>query len=413
VPLLVEGEVIGVLHVGTLHERAFTREDRDLLQLAADRAALAIEHARLYEQRRVTESIQRSLLPQDIEPVAGLEIAARYLPAASATGLGGDWYDMFPIGGGRVGLAIGDVVGHGLPAATLMAQLRTALRAYAFDGHPPHEVLERVNRMLAHVSPATMTTASYLVLDPEHECLTMVSAGHPPPLVVDPGGSAAFLPATAGVALGVSRGTRYSSERFGLPAGSTLLLYTDGVVEVRGEPLDHGLERLRALSERHDGVEPLCDRILAEMVASGRPADDVALFALHVVPFGDRLVTRWPAQADALSSVRHVLRRWLRHHDATDDETYDVTVAVQEACANAVEHAYAPGPEAFEVEALYRASTVEVTVRDRGQWRRARGMHRGRGLPIMEALMDSVHVQHTPEGTAVVLRRSLGARTPA
>ena len=413
VPLLVEGGVIGVLHVGTLHERAFTPEDRDLLQLAADRAALAIEHARLYEQRRVTESIQRSLLPQEIEPVAGLELAARYLPAASATGLGGDWYDMFPIGGGRVGLAIGDVVGRGLPAATLMAQLRTALRAYAFDGHAPHEVLERVNRMLAHVSPATMTTSAYLVLDPVEECVTMVSAGHPPPLVVDPDGRAAFLPATAGVALGVSRGTRYRPERFSLPAGSTLLLYTDGVVEVRGEPLDEGLERLRALSERYDDVESLCDGILAEMVASGRPADDVALFAMRVVPFGDQLVTRWPAQADALSSVRHVLRRWLRHHDATDDETYDVTVAVQEACANAVEHAYAPGPEAFEVEALYRDGTVEVTVRDRGQWRRARGTHRGRGLPIMEALMDSVHVQHTPEGTAVVLRRSLGARVAA
>ena len=413
VPLLVEGGVIGVLHVGTLHERAFTPEDRDLLQLAADRAALAIEHARLYEQRRVTESIQRSLLPQEIEPVAGLELAARYLPAASATGLGGDWYDMFPIGGGRVGLAIGDVVGRGLPAATLMAQLRTALRAYAFDGHAPHEVLERVNRMLAHISPATMTTSAYLVLDPVEECVTMVSAGHPPPLVVDPDGRAAFLPATAGVALGVSRGTRYRPERFSLPAGSTLLLYTDGVVEVRGEPLDEGLERLRALSERYDDVESLCDGILAEMVASGRPADDVALFAMRVVPFGDQLVTRWPAQADALSSVRHVLRRWLRHHDATDDETYDVTVAVQEACANAVEHAYAPGPEAFEVEALYRDGTVEVTVRDRGQWRRARGTHRGRGLPIMEALMDSVHVQHTPEGTAVVLRRSLGARVAA
>jgi anti-sigma regulatory factor (Ser/Thr protein kinase) len=139
----------------------------------------------------------------------------------------------------------------------------------------------------------------------------------------------------------------------------------------------------------------------------------VALLAARVIAFGDRLVTRWPAQADVLSSVRHVLRRWLRHHGATDDETYDITVAAQEACANAVEHAYAPGPEAFEVEASYRDGAVEVAVRDHGQWRRARGTHRGRGLPIMEALMESVHVQQTPEGTAVVLRRTLGHGTAA
>ncbi|HEX2102905.1 MAG TPA: GAF domain-containing protein [Solirubrobacteraceae bacterium] len=411
VPLFVEGRVIGVLHVGTLRHREFTPADRDLLQLAADRAALAIEHARLYEQRRVTESVQRSLLPDRLERIPGLEVAARYLPAASATGLGGDWYDVFPVGGGRVGVAIGDVVGRGLPAATLMAQLRTALRVYAFDGHGPAEVLERVNRMLAHVAPATMTTAAYLVLDPEDESVTMGCAGHPPPLVVDPARHAHYLPA-CGVALGVSRATRYVEERFDVPVGSTLLLYTDGVVEVRGESLDAGLDRLRALAERHDGVEELCDAIVAEMVGGGSPADDVAMLAARPVAFGERLITRWPAQADALAGLRHILRRWLRHHGATDDETYDITVAAQEACANAVEHAYAPGPEAFEVEAVHAGGAVQVTVRDRGQWRRARGTHRGRGMPMMEALMESVHVQHTSDGTAVVLRRTLGGGSP-
>jgi anti-sigma regulatory factor (Ser/Thr protein kinase) len=149
------------------------------------------------------------------------------------------------------------------------------------------------------------------------------------------------------------------------------------------------------------------------MITSGSPPDDVALLAAHVVRLDDHLLTRWPAQPDALASVRHLLRRWLRHHGATDDETYDITVAVQEACANAVEHAYAPGPEAFEVEAVQAEGAVEVTVRDRGQWRRARGTHRGRGMPMMEALMDSVHVQHTAEGTAVVLRRAIGGRVAA
>jgi GAF domain-containing protein/anti-sigma regulatory factor (Ser/Thr protein kinase) len=409
VPLLVEGRVLGVLHVGSLTPRDFTARDRDLLQLAADRAALAIDHAEMYEQRRVAEALQRILLPQEIIGIPGLEVAARYLPAAHGSSLGGDWYDIFPLTGGQLGVAVGDVVGHGLAAAALMAQLRTALRAYAFDGHPPSQVVDRLNRILAYLAPATMTTASYLVVDVENEKVRMVTAGHPPPLVISPEGEAYFLPATGGVALGASRASRYSEVECPLPSGSTLVLYTDGVIEVRGESLDEGLERLRRIAARGIAdVEQLCDTVLDEMVVDGRPADDVALLAAHIKPLDDRLLTRWPARAEALAGVRHLLRRWLRHQGATDDEIYDVTVACQEACANAVEHAYAPGDEAFEVEAVRLDGAVEISVRDRGQWRRARGTHRGRGMPMMEALMDSVHVQHTAEGTVVVLRRSLG-----
>jgi GAF domain-containing protein/anti-sigma regulatory factor (Ser/Thr protein kinase) len=410
VPLLVEGRVLGVLHVGTLTPRVFTDGDRDLLQLAADRAALAIEHAHLYEQRRVAEALQRSLLPQELVGIAGLEVAARYLPAATATSLGGDWYDVFPIGGGRIGLAVGDVVGHGLPAAALMAQLRTALRAYAFDGYPPGQVVDRLNRMLAHIAPATMTTAMYLALDPERERVEIVNAGHPPPLVIDPDGRAGYLGVRPNLALGVSRGARYRSQDCELRGGSTIVLYTDGVVEVRGQALDEGLERMRQLAERHhESPDALVDAIVDQMVRKGRPADDVAVLAAYLPMLGDHLTTHWPAQADVLAHVRHLLRRWLRHHGATDDEIYDITVACQEACANAVEHAYAPGDEAFEVDATLIDGAVEVSVQDRGQWRRARGTHRGRGMPMMEALMDSVHVQHTADGTTVVLRRALGA----
>jgi serine phosphatase RsbU (regulator of sigma subunit)/anti-sigma regulatory factor (Ser/Thr protein kinase) len=411
VPLLVEGRVLGVLHVGSLTPREFTDDDKDLLQLAGDRAALAIEHAQTYEQRRIAEALQRTLLPQELASVAGLEVAARYLPAARAAALGGDWYDVFPVGGGLVGMAVGDVVGRGLAAAALMAQLRTALRAYAFDGHPPGQVMDRLNRILGWLSPATMTTAAYLVLDPENETVRMVSAGHPPPLVIAPDGSAYYLPATGGIALGVSRGARYREHEAPLPSGSTIVLYTDGVIEVRGETLDAGLDRLRRTAEAgHESVDALCDAVIERMVADGRPADDVALLAAHLTPLDDRLLTRWPAQSEALAEIRHLLRRWLRRQGADDDETYDITVACQEACANAVEHAYAPGDEAFEVEAVRVGPAVEISVRDHGQWRRARGSHRGRGLPMMESLMDSVHVQHTPEGTVVVMRRTLGRR---
>jgi serine phosphatase RsbU (regulator of sigma subunit)/anti-sigma regulatory factor (Ser/Thr protein kinase) len=414
VPLLVEGRVIGVLHVGSLTYREFTADDRDLLQLAADRAALAIEHAEIYEQRRVAEALQRTLLPQELISVAGLEVAARYLPAAAGGSLGGDWYDVFPLSNGLIGIAVGDVVGRGLPAAALMAQLRTALRAYAFDGHPPSQVVDRLNRILGFISPATMTTAAYLVLDPENELVRMVTAGHPPPLVIAPDGEAYYLPTTGGVALGASRASRYREIECPVPSGSTIVLYTDGVIEVRGESLDDGLERLRQIGARGTtSVDALCDTIIGEMVVDGRPPDDVALLAARVTPLEDRLLTRWPARSESLAQLRHLLRRWLRHEGATDNEIYDITVACQEACANAVEHAYAPGDEAFEVEAVRLGDDIEISVRDRGQWRRARGSHRGRGMPMMEALMDSVHVQHTAEGTVVVLRRTLGRERAA
>ncbi len=406
VPLLVEGRVLGVLHVGTLRRRLFTEHDRDLLRLAADRAALAIERAQLYEARRLTTALQEALLPQELVRIPGLEVAARYLPAAQGSSLGGDWYDVFTVDHRRVGIAVGDVVGRGLPAAALMAQLRTALRAYAFEGHDPAVVVERLNRMLGHLQPAKMATAAYVELDPEEERVRVVSAGHPPPLVIDPDGRAHYLPVSGDVALGATRAWRYGEHEAALPAGSTLVLYTDGVVERRGESLDVGLERLRRIAERGlPDVEALCDAILEELLAG--PSDDVAVLAARLVALGDRLVTTWPAQADVLSSIRQLLRRWLRHRGAGDDEIYDIVVACQEACANAVEHAYAPGDEAFSLDASVNAGTVEVTIRDHGRWRAPRGLHRGRGMPIMETLMDDVQIERTPQGTAVVLRRRL------
>jgi serine phosphatase RsbU (regulator of sigma subunit)/anti-sigma regulatory factor (Ser/Thr protein kinase)/putative methionine-R-sulfoxide reductase with GAF domain len=409
VPLLVEDRVLGVLHIGSLTPREFTEEDAALLQLAGDRAAMAIEHAQAVEQRQLAEALQRALLPQDLLAIPGIEAAARYMPAAEAARLGGDWYDLFPLTRGHVGIAIGDVVGRGLPAAALMAQLRTALRAYAFDGHRPSAVVERVNRLLDTLSPATMTTAALIVLDPDDESATVVSAGHPPPLLIDPDGAARFLEITPDVAMGVSRVAGYHTERFAVPSGSTLLVYTDGVVEVRGEPLDMGLERLRALAERgHENVEALCEAIISELVADGRPSDDVALLAVRLVPLGDRLIARWPAMATELAGMRHLLRRWLLHHGADADETYDIVVACQEACANAVEHAYAPGEREFVLEAASLGGTIEIVVRDEGRWRNPRGVNRGRGLPLMRALMDHVDVRRSDEGTAVVMRRALG-----
>ena len=189
-PLLVEGRVTGVLHVGTLTFREFTAEDKELLQLAADRAAPAIENARLFEQRRVAEALQRTLLPAELPAIAGLEVASRYVPA-EGSGLGGDWYDVFELPESRIAIAVGDVVGHGVDAAAVMAQLRTALRAYAAEGHDPAGVVQAVDRLMWQLGPTAMTTLAYLVLDPLEETIEVVNAGHLPPLLLEPDGEAA------------------------------------------------------------------------------------------------------------------------------------------------------------------------------------------------------------------------------
>lgn len=407
VPLLVEGRVTGVLHVGSLTPREFSDADRDLLQLAADRAGLAIEHARLFQQVRIVEMLQHSLVPQTLPDVAGLELAASYRPAAQGTGIGGDWYDVFTLPRGEVALVIGDVMGHGLPAAALMAQVRTGLRAYAVDGHPPAGVVERLNRLATQLSPSQMTTVSYCVVDMESESVRAVSAGHVPPLIKTPDGAARTLPVEGDPPLGVSQATRYEEHRFQLPAGSTVVMVTDGAIEVRGETLDRGLARLQAMVENERNLAALCERITAGALRPEPAEDDVAALAARVAPLPDRLRLSWPARADTLAFMRPLLRRWLGKWGAAPDEIYDITVAVQEASANAVEHAYAPGSAVFYVDAVHEEGVITVVVHDRGQWRDPRGQHRGRGFSMMHALMESVDVRHDEDGTTVVLRRRI------
>jgi anti-sigma regulatory factor (Ser/Thr protein kinase)/GAF domain-containing protein len=405
VPLLVQGRVLGVLHVGSLTPRKFTDGECSLLQLAADRAALTIDNAALYEQRRLAESLQRELLP-DVRVVPGLDLASRYLPASRDT-LGGDWFDAFPLPRGRVAIAVGDVVGHGVAAAAAMAQLRSALRAYAVDGHPAAEVVERMNRLMWQLGPRAMTTLSYAIVDLEGESVEHVCAGHPPPLRIDADGTASFLEVVPNVPLAVVPATRFESTTHACPAGATLLLYTDGLVERRGETIDAGLERLRTSVEAPgDQLDGLCEQLVGALVPGVR-GDDVAMIAVRVPSPPETISGRWPADRSVLGEIRQLMRRWLRRCGADEEETYDIVVAAQEACANAVEHAYGPGPQSFALECSYDAGRVRVTVRDEGRWRPPRGRHRGRGLMLMRRLMDEVTVDRGEMGTLVVLERRL------
>jgi anti-sigma regulatory factor (Ser/Thr protein kinase) len=407
VPLIVEGGVIGVLHVGSLAEREFSDDDVELLTSAADRAALAIRGRLTERERGLADALQASLMPT-LPQVPGVGLEGRYLPAASAK-LGGDWFDAFSLPGGRLGMTIGDVSGRGFHAAALMGQLRSGLRAYAMDRASPADVVERLNNLLRQLEPGRNATLLYLVLDPQEGSLRLSGAGHPPPLVMRADGSAEYLDLPGSVPLGAVRYARYEEVEGRLEPGATLLLYTDGIVERRGEPLDEGLARLRAAVAGRD-LEPqqLCDEILKAMLPEGPTRDDAAVLVARALPLADPLELRLAADVDTIPPLRRVLGRWLREADASRVEIEEISLACSEACANAIEHAYAPGPAALEVHATIAAGNEAViSVRDFGSWRPARGSHRGRGMLLMQGLMDSVDVDAGDKGTTVRLVRRL------
>jgi serine phosphatase RsbU (regulator of sigma subunit)/anti-sigma regulatory factor (Ser/Thr protein kinase) len=406
VPLTVEGTVIGVLHVGSLRSRRFDDHEVELLLRAADRAALAI-HGRLAERHRgLAEALQRSLIP-NVSELPGITMAGRYLPAAAAR-LGGDWYDVFPLAD-TVGLVIGDVVGRGFHAAALMAQLRSGLRAYALQGMAPHEALERLGQLLRQLEPGRSATLLYLLLDPHTGQAEVAAAGHPPPLLISATGECDFLELPGSVPLGSLRRARYETVEASLGLGSTLVLYTDGLVERAGEPLDRGLARLKRLvGETRGDPQTLCDAMIDALVPAGAAQDDVALLVTRLVGFSDPLVLQVPADVESIPVIRRILGRWLMQVGAAPSEIDEITLACSEACANAVEHAYRPGPAAVEVRATVSPEReAAVLVRDFGQWRSPRGHFRGRGTKLMKGLMDRVQVTPGEGGTTVRLSRRL------
>jgi hypothetical protein len=229
------------------------------------------------EQRSAADLLQRSLLPGSLPTVDGLRLAARSLPGDAGRHVGGDWYDVITMPDGQVGLVVGDVAGHDLPAATAMGQLRNALRAYAVEEVSPARVLARLNRLTTLLSTADMATCVFAVLDPMSGHVRWSSAGHLPPLVTLPTGLARLLPGEPGLPLGVFEDATYTDGDLLLPAGDSLLLYSDGLVERRGTLIDDGLAQLQAACGPHRGPDDLVDQVLAAMVGDGAHGDDVTL----------------------------------------------------------------------------------------------------------------------------------------
>ena len=409
VPVQVEGRVIGVMHVGTLVQRHFDEDDEMLLQLAADRAALAIDHARISEQRAVTEIMQRSLLPDALPQIPGMRFSAKYLPAGSGVKIGGDWYDVFQLASGRIAFVIGDVVGRGVLAASVMGEIRTALRAYMVQGHELTKVVSMLNELLVSMGRSRGATLSILELDPAAEELEAVTAGHLPPLLIEPDGHTRLLEQPPGLPVGVRIGHDYQACRYPFPTGSRLLLYTDGLIERRDESIDEGFQRLtvaaQAAAQRTDSS--FADRVYRALIDETPLEDDVALLAVEALPLEDTLEMTLPARPNILGGLRNTISRWLQAAGANENDLFDIIVSTSEAATNVIEHAYGAREASFIVRCEHDGQEVTVIIRDIGRWRTDRPLGGGRGLKIMRALVDSVKIDSDKRGTVVTMTKRL------
>jgi serine phosphatase RsbU (regulator of sigma subunit) len=283
VPLVAGGRVIGVLHVGSLKSREFTSEDLELLQLAADRAAVAVHSLMMREERIAAAALQRSLLPSSLPAFEGAVMAARYVPGEGA--VGGDWYDVFVLPSGEMGLVIGDVTGSGLAAAVVMGRMRSALRAYALETSDPAEVLARLDRKMQYFEPGIAATVLYAVFDPGRDRVRICSAGHYPPVVAVPGQAAELADVPEGLLIGAALDVPRQVASLEITPGMLLCFYTDGLVERRERPIDHGLDLLcQAVTPQ--APEAACAEVMAALVGNEPVHDDIALLMFHRSPTG-------------------------------------------------------------------------------------------------------------------------------
>jgi PAS domain S-box-containing protein len=285
VPLVFGETTLGAItFVSAESKRTYRDEDLTFALELSRHAALAIENSRRYlREHRAAVTLQRALLPERLPETTGLEIAARYLPAGPGVEAGGDWYDAIDLGEGVTDVIIGDVSGRGIPAASIMGRLRTAVHAYALDRMPPAQTAERVDRLLSGLEGHEMATMLLLRFDSTNHCAEFVRAGHPPALVRDPSGEIYELNGGgSSPPLGLMLVRDRPSASTEIAAGSLVLLYTDGLIERRGEVIDEGVERLkRAFAETTDDLQPGLDDIIAA-AAPESAADDVAALLMKV-----------------------------------------------------------------------------------------------------------------------------------
>ncbi|MGW4078799.1 SpoIIE family protein phosphatase [Streptomyces asiaticus] len=327
-------------------------EPDDLLVAAqlATHTALGVDKAVLYGREvYIADELQRTMLPDSLPQPTGVRLASRYLPAAETARVGGDWYDAIPLPGNRVALVVGDVMGHSMTSAAIMGQLRTTAQTLAGLDLPPQEVLHHLDEQAQRLGTDRMATCLYAVYDPVAHRIVVANAGHPPPLLLHRGGRAEVLRVPPGAPIGVG-GVDFEAVELDAPAGATLMLYTDGLVESRMRDVWTGIEQLRerlTATARLTGpnpppLEPLCDEVL-DMLGPGDRDDDVALLAARFEGIAPSDVAYWflDPKAQTAGQARRLARRALARWDL-DDLTDAVELLVSEVVTNAVRYAERP-----------------------------------------------------------------------
>jgi serine phosphatase RsbU (regulator of sigma subunit)/anti-sigma regulatory factor (Ser/Thr protein kinase) len=416
VPLVAGRRTNGLFVASWEKPQRFSAEDRRFVETLAGQAAQALDRASHFEsEQTIAETLQRSVLPVSLPRVEGVQIAARYLPGTAELDVGGDWFDAIMLPDGRLGLVVGDVVGKGVQAAATMAQLRNALRAFTLDRMKPASTMSRLNRLAEEVVETAFATIVYAVIDPATNICRFTAAGHPPPLVAFPDGTVELLEGGRGLPLGAGSDTSYSQAVVELPVGSVLLLYTDGLVERRGTPIDDGFERLlRAAEDAPRDPEQLVEHILRNLVGGEERGDDIALLAVRLLAVAPRpLHVRIPSRVGGLDLVRDAMRVWLQGTPLPRVDAHDVVLATWEACANAIEHALEPGADYVDVRAEVTDSRVRVSVEDTGRWTPPTDRpDRGLGLRLIHAAMSAVDIASNDAGTCVTFEKVVtGAET--
>lgn len=367
-------------------------------------------------EHEVALTLQRSLMPPTVARTETTTAAGTYLPAPGILQVGGDWYDVVDTGDGRIVLLVGDVVGHGLGAATTMGKLSSAARALAFARPDPAEIVRGIEAVAQNVEDARMATMACAILDPESRTLRYSIAGHPPPMLRTPDGVVHTLDGAGSLPLATGFSATRVTASVEIPPGSLVVLYTDGLVERRESSIDIGLD---ALARAVAGVDPsdpaaACDAIVHTMLSGREQQDDVALLCVVLEPVRRFRYALAPDPA-LVAPLRHEFATWLALHELDTSDGVDVVIALGEAVNNSVEHAYrGTARGTITVEASVRADgALLVTVADDGTWKEpAPDTTRGRGLHIMRATCDVRH-SRTDRGTTVTLTRRRGRVAPA
>lgn len=385
-------------------QRPFTLEDQTLLTVLAGRLGQGLQRVHRVDQQRETAlALQHAILgPADLPG----GFAVRYQAASRPLQVGGDWYDVVRLDDGRIAMVVGDCVGHGLAAATVMGQIRSACRALLFENPSPAVALAGLDRFASRLPGAQCTTAVCAVLNPDTGELVYSSAGHPPPILIQADGERRTLDGGHTIALGLRHDWPRPEATVTLPARATLALYTDGLVERRNHPLEQGISSAADLirDAKTFPLNDLADHVMSNLAPSDGYQDDVVLL-LYRQPAA--LEMEFPADADQLAHARTTLRDWLSRAGVNPQQAMNVLVAAGEAIANGIEHGYRHSSDGtIRLTATALADQVQLAVTDSGSWQSVPaedGSDRGRGIGLMRELMDDLVITRNTAGTAVHL----------